>query len=302
MAEMIKKIIDQSDLILKGKQEQVRLVLCNILAKGHTLLEDAPGVGKTTLVKYIGQSLGLQISRIQFTNDLLPADILGTNIFNKDHNSFDFHQGPIFGELILADELNRAPPKTQSALLQVMEERTISVEGQTHKLPDYYTVIATQNPNLQVGTFSLPESQLDRFSMKLKMGYPDKNSTLELLKSESNSTKLTKLNRILSIEELSNIQSEVEKITIKDPILEMIYKLLEMSRQNSELVSLSNRCGIDMVSTAKAWAYLQQRDFVLPDDIIKLFPYVAGHRLVHPEQSDIDYEHKVSRGLIEKLK
>lgn len=298
---LIKNVIDDSQIILKGKQEQVELVLCNILANGHTLIEDAPGVGKTTLVKYIGKTLGLDVSRVQFTNDLLPADILGTTIFNKDTNGFEFHKGPIFGELVLADELNRAPPKTQSALLQAMEERLISIEGETYQLPPYFTVIATQNPNIQVGTFNLPESQLDRFSMKIKMGYPDKNSTIELLRNSSEGISVDSVKQLISIEGLQKIQDEVRKIHIEDAIFETIYELLQISRTYKEMVPLSNRCGIDIANIAKSWAYIQGRDYVIPDDIFHIFPYVAGHRLVHPESSDIEYEHKMAQSILEKI-
>ncbi|MFT6632500.1 MAG: MoxR-like ATPase [Bacteriovoracaceae bacterium] len=296
--KLIKKIINDSQIILKGKQEQVELVLCNIFANGHTLIEDAPGVGKTTLVKYIGRSLGLDVSRVQFTNDLLPADILGTSIFNKDTHNFEFHKGPIFGELVLADELNRAPPKTQSALLQAMEERMISIEGQTFELPNYFTVIATQNPNIQVGTFNLPESQLDRFSMKIKMGYPDKNSTLELLKSSSEGIKIDSISRVLSTEQLEAIQKDVRAIHVDDSIFETVYNILNWTRSNKDLIPLSNRCGIDIVNTAKSWALIKERDYVIPDDIHHIFPFVAGHRLVHPENSDIDFEHKMAREVL----
>lgn len=298
---LIKKVIENSQLILKGKQQQVELVICNILANGHTLIEDAPGVGKTTLVKYIGKSLGMDVSRVQFTNDLLPADILGTSVFNKDKNNFEFHKGPIFGELILADELNRAPPKTQSALLQAMEERTISIEGETFSLPNYFTVIATQNPNIQVGTFNLPESQLDRFSMKIKMGYPDKQSTLELLKDSSNGLSLQTIEQTLNVKDLEELQMTVKNILVEDSIFETVYNILNWSRSNKDLVPLSNRCGIDIVNIAKAWAFLKERDYVIPDDVFHIFPFVAGHRLVHPENSDVEYESKIAQEVLGQI-
>ena len=299
--ETILSIIKHSDEILKDKQEQVKLVLVNILSGGHTLIEDSPGVGKTTLVKYLGKAFGMNISRIQFTNDLLPADILGTTIFNKENHSFDFHQGPIFGELILADELNRAPPKTQSALLQAMEERNISIEGNHFDLPEHFTVIATQNPNQQLGTFQLPESQLDRFSMKMKMGYPDKNSTLSLLKSSKQNIEDHDVLSLSNVEELTNIQKTISNIKIDDSIFEQIYSLLELSRIQNDFVSLSNRCGIDIVKVIKAYAFIQGRNYVIPDDLFYLFPFIAGHRLIHPEHSDIDREHLLANQLLEKL-
>jgi MoxR-like ATPase len=295
---LIKKIINESHVILKGKQEQVELVLCNILANGHTLIEDAPGVGKTTLVKYIGKSLGLGVSRVQFTNDLLPADILGTSVFNKDTSTFEFHKGPIFGELILADELNRAPPKTQSALLQAMEERMISIEGETFELPSYFTVIATQNPNIQVGTFNLPESQLDRFSMKIKMGYPDRDSTLELLKASSDGVSIEQISQIITIDQIKEFQNKVKAIHVDETIFETVYNILNWTRSNKDLIPLSNRCGIDIVNIAKSWAFIKERDYVIPDDVYHIFPFVAGHRLVHPENSDIEFEHKMAQEVL----
>ncbi|MBT4792480.1 MAG: AAA domain-containing protein, partial [Halobacteriovoraceae bacterium] len=226
-------------------------------------------------------------------------DILGSSIFNKESSSFDFHKGPIFGELILADELNRAPPKTQSALLQAMEEKNISIEGANYILPEHFSVIATQNPHKQIGTFSLPESQLDRFSMKLKMGYPDKESTLELLKQQTDSKNVSGENN--KSDQLTAIKKHIEKINIADEIYELIYSLLDRSRTNNELIPLSNRCGLDLVRVSRSWAYLQDRDYVIPDDIHYLFPYVTGHRLVHPESSDIDYEHKVAGELLKNI-
>ncbi|MDP7319350.1 MAG: AAA family ATPase [Bacteriovoracaceae bacterium] len=298
--KLLDEIIINSESILKGKQEQVKLVLCNILAKGHTLIEDSPGVGKTTLVKYIGKSLGLDVSRIQFTNDLLPADILGSSIFNKETHQFEFHKGPLFGELILADELNRAPPKTQSALLQAMEERTISLENETYHLPEHFTVIATQNPHMQVGTFSLPESQLDRFAMKIKMGYPDEKSTIQLLKEHKDLTVET-LTEIISIEQMQKLQKEAQEVLVDDSIYQLIYEVLSVSRNHKQFVPLSNRCGIDLVQAAKSWALLEARDYVIPDDIYYILPYVIGHRLVHPENSDIHHENKMTYELINIL-
>ena len=297
----LNQIIERSDLILKGKKDRTKLVICNILAQGHTLLEDAPGVGKTTLVKYLAQSLSLKVSRIQFTNDLLPADIIGAPIFSKDDQRFHFHPGPIFGELILADELNRAPPKTQSALLQVMEERVITVDGNDHTLPEFFTVIATQNPHMQVGTFDLPESQLDRFSMKLQMGYPDKTSTLELLKLSTEAKEISKLPALLSTEELSSLQSAVENVKVEDSLYDLVYQALNWTRTHKDLIPLSNRCGIDLIRVAKAWAFLENRNYMIPDDLFYIFPFVAGHRLVHPENSDIEFEHKLAQDILGSL-
>lgn len=301
MDSKLQQLIANTDLVLKGKQEQIKLVLCNILANGHTLIEDVPGVGKTTLVKYLAQSLGLKVSRIQFTNDLLPSDIIGSSIFNKGTNSFEFHQGPIFGELILADELNRAPPKTQSALLQAMEERVISVEGKHFTLPEFFIVIATQNPHMQIGTYDLPESQLDRFSIKMKMGYAAKDSTIELLKDNDSEANLKKVSQVISPAEVILLQKHIKEVRIEDDLYEKIYDILESTRTRSDIIPLSNRCGIDLVNLAKAWAYLAGRDYIIPDDLVDIFPYVAGHRLVHPENSNIEYEHKLAMQIINEL-
>ena len=294
-------IIHGSESILKGKQEKVRLVLCNILAQGHTLIEDDPGVGKTTLAKYFGKALGMELSRIQFTNDLLPSDIIGTTIFDKNTMEFTFHKGPLFGELILADELNRAPPKTQSALLQAMEEKVISVEGNHFNLPTTFTVIATQNPNLQIGTFDLPESQLDRFSMKLKMGYSSEEETIALLKDLDPSERLSQLSPFIEKAELIEAIQKVKNIEVEESIYRTIYKILEISRNSNQYVSLSNRCGIDLTSVSKSWAYLSGRDYVIPDDVFEIFPYVAGHRLVLPGSANIMSEHQLSQKIIGSL-
>lgn len=298
MKKKLSNVILGSDRVLKGKTDQTKLVLCNILSGGHTLIEDDPGVGKTTLVKYFGKVLGLSLSRIQFTNDLLPSDIIGTAIFDKNSNDFNFHKGPLFGELILADELNRAPPKTQSALLQAMEEKSISVEGHHFKLPESFCVIATQNPNLQIGTFDLPESQLDRFSLKVKMGYANEQETIAFLKSSDQEKNLATITPELTPQELQSLRAKIETIHIDDSIYQTIFRLLEASRNLSEVVSLSNRCGIDLTNMAKSWAYLADRDYVIPDDIFDVFPYVSGHRLVHPGNSGVETEHQAAMSVI----
>lgn len=295
------KLIEESDKILKGKREKVRLVLCNILAGGHTLIEDDPGVGKTTLAKYFGKALNMSLSRIQFTNDLLPSDIIGTMIFDRKTSEFLFNKGPIFGELILADELNRAPPKTQSALLQAMEEKTISIESQNFELSDHFSVIATQNPNLQVGTFDLPESQIDRFSMKLKMGYASEQDTISLLKGRAPQEAISELEPFVNIDDLSQAKKIIREIDIEDSVYSLVYKILETSRESNEFTALSNRCGLDIISTARAWAFLKNRDYVIPDDIIELLPFTAGHRLVSPGTSNNRQEHQKAKSIISQI-
>lgn len=300
--EKIDLIKNEFEKIIQGKSEQIELALTNILANGHTLIEDTPGVGKTTLVKVLSKVFGLQLSRIQFTNDLLPSDILGYSVFNKQSSEFNFHKGPIFGEIILADELNRASAKTQSALLQAMEERKVSIESQTYNLPNPSFVIATQNPNVQMGTYPLPESQLDRFSLKMSMGFPDKQSTLKLLKMEHSESNLEKIKTIMNKEELQGHQKKVFEVSVHDDIYELIIKLLEISRNSTKYISLSNRAAIDLVKVSKAYAYIKSRTYLIPDDLFYLFPYVCGHRLVHPDHSDVQTEQNFSSEILNQLK
>ncbi len=283
--EIINRIIQSADEIISGKDDKVRLSLCALFSRGHVLIEDVPGVGKTTLVKLLGSLINLKVSRIQFTNDILPADIIGTNIYYKNENEFKFHPGPIFGEVILADELNRAPPKTQSALLQAMEEKKVTSDGATYDLPEIFTVFATQNPHSQIGTYDLPESQLDRFTMKFDIGYPDKESTLKMLKLDTREEKLSNIGSIINSEDLLSIQKEVQAVHADESTLEYIFHLLDYTRENSKFLPLSNRCGLDLVKVSRAFAYISGRDYITPDDIQEIFPYVAGHRLIHPGQT-----------------
>jgi len=290
--------LTEGEEILNGKKEQLILALSNFLAGGHTLIEDAPGVGKTTLVKFFSEIFELKLSRIQFTNDLLPADIIGNSIFNKKNNEFMFHQGPIFGEIIMADELNRAPPKTQSALLQAMEEKHITIDGNTYTLPEHFHVIATQNPHTQIGTFDLPESQLDRFSLKMDIGYPDKESTLKMLEKKSVNPAL-RVAQTIGSEWIGQSKLKIDQVYFDKSLYEYIYALLNNSR-SATLIPLSNRCGLDLVKVSKAYAFLNQQKNVTPENIQYLFPYVAGHRLVHPGESNIGIEADKARQLIEQ--
>lgn len=286
--ENIKTYFHEGNQILTGKEDKLKLALANFLASGHTLIEDVPGVGKTTLVKFFAQIFDLKLSRIQFTNDLLPSDIIGTSIYDPEKQQFNFHQGPIFGDIIMADELNRAPPKTQSALLQAMEEKNITVDGKTYQLPKTFHVIATQNPHAQIGTFDLPESQLDRFSLKMDIGFPDESNTIKMLKDKTLQSDIKVNNIIQKNWPLETIEL-IEKVYVDDAIYNYVYRLMEFSRQTDSL-PLSNRCGIDLIKIAKAFSYIEQTDHVTPETIQYLFPYVAGHRLVHPGESDINIE------------
>lgn len=272
--------IKQINQVILGKPLQIRLSLCCLLAHGHLLIEDVPGVGKTVLSHVLAITLGLDFNRIQFTSDLLPADILGCAIYEREQGEFRFHPGPIFSQVILADEINRATPKTQSALLEAMEEQQVSIEGNTHKLRKPFFVIATQNPGFQVGTFPLPESQLDRFLMRIKLGYPDNEAERRLLAGEDPRRSLDKLKPIMNEEILSEIQQKVYKIHISDALLDYVQALLNFSRESPHYVTgLSPHAGLALVHAARAWAMIDHRKHVLPEDIQQLLPYVAAHRL-----------------------
>lgn len=281
----MQSIIELSKNSIFGKEDRVKLALTCILAQGHLLIEDLPGVGKTTLVKFLARAMNLSFSRIQFTNDLLPFDIIGSSFFNKDLNEFVFRKGPIFGEVILADELNRAPAKTQSALLQVMEEKQISVEDQHFEMDFPFIVIATQNPKSQIGTFDLPESQLDRFMMKIDLGYPDRQAAKALLLNGDSNQNISEITPVIDKSILEKTIKDVKNIKVSDDIIHYILDILDYSRTQSTLTPLSNRAGIDLTNAAKAWAFLDQRDYVIPSDVQTIFPYVASHRIFNQEQS-----------------
>lgn len=298
---LTQQILTNSEKILNGKKEQIKLSLCALYSKGHVLIEDVPGVGKTTLVKLLGELLDLKVSRIQFTNDILPSDIIGTSIFSKKDNDFSFKPGPLFGEVILADELNRAPAKTQSALLQAMEEKKITADGKTYDLSPFFTVFATQNPHSQIGTYELPESQLDRFTFKFALGYPDKLDSIFMLKSKSIDDKMNELKPIIDKSQISETQAIIELIHLDDSLYEYIYELLNYTRKNHNYLPLSNRCGIDLVKAARSWAFINDRNYVICDDIQFIFPYVAGHRLIHPGQSTIKDEHELSNSILKSV-
>lgn len=274
-------LLNKAKEIILGKDQQLRLSLCALLADGHILIEDQPGVGKTTLVRTLATLLGLKTSRIQFTNDLLPADILGTSVFDAEARRFVFHPGPIFGQIVIADELNRATPKTQSALLQAMEERRVTVDGITHELPQPFFVAATQNPSEQTGTYPLPESQLDRFIMKIDIGYPDRAAESQLLKGERREKLLGELTSAVDLEIFKSWQDKVNKVHVSDALIRYLQDLLEFSRSRPhEMQGLSPRAGLAWLRAAKAWAFMQQRTMVLPEDIQAVGVPVMAHRLI----------------------
>ncbi len=270
-------ILTQLESVLLGKPEQVKLALACILARGHLLIEDLPGMGKTSLSHAIAQSLGLSYQRIQFTSDMLPADILGVSIFDKEQSQFLFHPGPIFKQMVLADEINRASPKTQSALLEAMAEQQITVDGETYPLPKPFFVIATQNPTDQSGTFPLPESQLDRFMMRISIGYPSHDAELAMLKGEGNLYK--SLNQLIDPMQLQGLQEQIDKISASDALLNYILALVIASRKLNEGYGLSPRASKALLQAAKAWAFLENRQYVVPEDVQAIFASVAEHRI-----------------------
>ena len=287
MKETIDKVLAQVSQIILGKDKEIRMVFTCLLAKGHLLIEDIPGVGKTTLAHALARSLGLSYNRIQFTSDILPADIIGTSIFDKETQEFRFHEGPLFGQMILADELNRATPRTQSALLEAMEERQVSVDGVTYQLPVPFFVIATQNQRYHVGTFPLPESQLDRFLMRISLGYPDYQSERKLLIGESRLDMLKKLEPVIPPGTLEEMQSHVPDVHVAEAILDYVQSIIAGSRSGSHhYLGLSPRAGISLVRAAQAWALTEGRDMVLPEDIQAVSGNVLEHRL-DPEGSKV---------------
>ncbi|HED36229.1 MAG TPA: MoxR family ATPase [Gammaproteobacteria bacterium] len=274
--------------IILGKHHQIQLALSCLLAGGHLLIEDLPGVGKTTLSLTLAKVFGLDFQRVQFTSDLLPSDVLGVSIYDNNTQSFKFHQGPVFTQVLLADEINRSTPKTQSALLEAMEEKQVTQDGHTRELPEPFFVIATQNPMEQVGTFPLPESQLDRFLMRINIGYPDQQAEMELLKGKNRHDLIQQLDTSIQPEQLLKIQQTAEQVHMSRAILEYVLELIRSSRLSPWFISgLSPRAGLALQKCARAWALLQGRDHVLPEDVQQVLPSVAAHRLqIHPEHQD----------------
>jgi len=287
----INRVIAAASQIILGKEAQLRLALACVLARGHLLIEDLPGVGKTTLAHVLARSLGLHFQRIQFTSDMLPADILGVAVYERDSGSFKFHPGPIFSQVILADEVNRSTPKTQSALLEAMEEHQVTAEGETRKLPEPFFVIATQNPSEQVGTFPLPESQLDRFMMRIELGYPDRDAERALLSGADRRDLLATLDPCMSPAELMELQAAVQRIHVAPALLDYVQAIVEHTRRSPDYVAgLSPRAALALVHSARAWAMLEGRDKVLPEDVQAILPGVAAHRLrpAHDVQRRVD--------------
>lgn len=300
----VDRIVSECEKSLNGKQDKIRLALCNFLAQGHTLIEDMPGVGKTTLAKSLAGVFSLDFNRTQFTNDLLPADILGYEMYNPKQASFSFKKGPIFTDIFLADELNRAPARTQSALLQVMEERSIAINNYEFELSPFFHVIATQNPLGQIGTFDLPESQLDRFSMKISIGYVDEEESVRMLKKKSTHFLKPETEQTpwrVSREDITAAQQDIDKVSVDDAIYRYVYRLAHASRSDTSYGELSNRCAIDIIKCSKTWAWMGGRNYVLPEDVIELFPYIAGHRLSGAIEKNAQQERLLAQRLLESV-
>ena len=276
----IEQVAAQVGHIILGKKRQIRLALACLIARGHLLIEDVPGVGKTTLAHALAATLGLAFQRIQFTSDLLPADVLGVAVYNSERSKFEFHPGPIFSQVVLADEVNRATPKAQSALLEAMEEHQVTIEGETRRLPDPFFVIATQNPSHQIGTFPLPESQLDRFLMRIELGYPDAAAERALLRGEDRRDLLEQLKPCMQPAELLALQREAQQVHTSDALLDYIQALVNHTRNAPGFAGgLSPRAALALVHAARAWALLDARNHAVPEDVQAILPGVVSHRL-----------------------
>ena len=280
MTGHIDKVVAQVGGIILGKERQIRLAIACLVSRGHLLIEDVPGVGKTTLAHALAASLGLGFQRIQFTSDLLPADILGVSIYNREGGGFQFHPGPIFAQVVLADEVNRATPKAQSALLEAMEEHQVTTEGETRKLPQPFFVIATQNPSHQVGTFPLPESQLDRFLMRIQLGYPDNEAERALLQGQDRRDLLAEIQPCMNVKELVELQQRAQQIHASSALLDYVQALVNQTRRAPDYVNgLSPRAALAVLHAARTWALMDGRGHVVPEDVQAILPGVVSHRL-----------------------
>ncbi len=280
MPNLLEDAISNVNTVLLGKDHQVKLAFSCLLARGHLLIEDIPGLGKTTLSHALAKVLGLTYNRIQFTSDLLPSDILGVSIFEKHSGQFHFQPGPVFAQIVLADEINRATPKAQSALLEAMEEHQVTTEGETRQLPSPFFVIATQNPLEQAGTYPLPESQLDRFLMRVQLGYPPPRAEKDLLNGTDRRSLINTLSVCLPPDKLLQFQEQCEQITASDALIDYLMRLITYTRESDEFhTGLSPRGGLALLRAAKAWAFLHHRDYVLPEDVQTVLPSVLLHRV-----------------------
>ena len=306
-SEKINEVKAEIARVIVGQQEAVDLLLTCILANGHVLIEGVPGVAKTLTARLLARLIDAKFSRVQFTPDLMPSDVLGTTVFNMQTSSFDFHEGPVFADIVLVDEINRAPAKTQAALFEVMEERQVTIDGETHRMGDIYTILATQNPVEQEGTYKLPEAQLDRFLMKITMGYPTTEEEIRILERHQQNTAFTQLNEmkpILTQPELIHLRTLLGNVVVDRSLLQYIAQIVEQTRTSrAVMLGASPRASVAMLQTAKAFALLRGRDFVTPDDVKAVTPAVLQHRLILTAEAEMEgyTSEKVARKLIDKV-
>ncbi len=280
MNPQFEDMVTQIARIVLGKEEQIKLALTCLFARGHLLIEDIPGIGKTTLAKVLSKCLGLNFRRIQFTSDLLPGDILGVSVFDQKSGLFSFHPGPIFSQILLADEINRATPKTQSALLEAMEEQQVTIEGKTRPLDKPFFVIATQNPLEQAGTFPLPESQMDRFLMRIELGYPGRSAEKKLLMGAETKDLVANMDTCMLYDEVLALQAKISRVHISDALVEYLQDIINFTRTSGHFyLGLSPRAGLALLQSTRSWAFLAGRDHALPEDVQSVMPWVVRHRL-----------------------